>query len=309
MAPPTFEKVIEQREIGEDLYETVRTPLWTWPGSPVIPGGTLMAIAAAAAYKTVSSDFSIDSLQANFLSFAKFDVPLQQRVRRLSDGGRFATRVVTMEQGGTVMVHIVCSFVRTSAMTGPSMKHCVGRATMQTVESITLDDLEVGKTQHGPHMKYQRLPIVYTGRGQAPQERPPGSMTYPSVATMSAPLSKSDARIQGLGIIGLSDYHVLDCCPTVNGISFGLPAINDTTQIPLFNWFQLFTSLNHSIQFHAHDGFRADDLCYIEANSPWTSGRRGEIQSRIFDRGGKLIATCKQESYYVMKEKKEGSKL
>lgn len=301
---PSFEQVIEQKTIGEDLFETVRGTTWTWPNSTVVPGGTLMSVAAAAAYKTVTEEFYLDGLQAHFLSAPKFDSPLQQRVHRLSDGGRFVTRVVTVEQSGKAMVHVTCTFVRTSAMKGPSMTHCVERATTQTVNDITLDDLEWGKNERGPYMKFQRLPVVNTGRGHSPQDQ-----TYTSVATISTPLNESDARIQGLGIVGLSDYHVMDCAPTVNGISFGLPAIGDYTKTPTENWFERYTSLNHSIHFHAHNGFRADNLCYIETNSPWTSSRRGEIHSRIFNQAGKLIATCVQEAYYVLKDKKDGSKL
>ena len=35
--------------------------------------------------------------------------------------------------------------------------------------------------------------------------------------------------------------------------------------------------------------------------SPWTNRRRAEVDSRIFSREGKLVATCVQESYYVLK--------
>jgi acyl-CoA thioesterase len=112
-----------------------------------------------------------------------------------------------------------------------------------------------------------------------------------------------------LGIIQLSDYHILDAPPTLHGIPFGIPAINDTTRSPTKNSFQMFTSLNHTVRFHVHDGFRADDLCYIEVNCPWTNHRRAEVQSIIFDRKGTMIATCVQGPYYVLKDEKDGSKL
>jgi hypothetical protein len=122
-----------------------------------------MSLAAAAAYKTVSQGFVIDTLNTHFIAGPNPSKRLQQRVQRLNDGGRFATRVVTVEQEGKVMVHVTCSFVRASAMKGPSMTHCVGRSDRQTVSAITLDDLETGRTRLGPFMKFQRLPLVYNG--------------------------------------------------------------------------------------------------------------------------------------------------
>ena len=268
-----------------------------------------MSLAAAAAYETVSSEFSIDTLQAHFLSGPNPDLPLQMRVQRLSNGGRFLTRVILVEQRGTKMVHVTCSFVRTAAMKGPSMTHSTSRMTSQTIDSITLDDLEVGKNKQGPIMKFQRTPPVYTGTGIPPPSPAPDSMTYTSVAIISPSIKSSNTRVQALGIIALSDYHVLDAPPTLHGISFGLPEINDTSGTPTYQNFERYTTLNHTIHFRAHNGFKADDLCYIEVTNPWANARRAEVQSRIFDRQRKLIASCVQESYYVFKEGQGGSKL
>ncbi|KAK3695909.1 acyl-CoA thioesterase [Vermiconidia calcicola] len=304
----TLEKCLELKQIGQDAFESVHTPIWTWPFSTVIPGGTLMALGAAAAYETVSFDFSINTLQAHFLAGPKPDQLLRFKVQRLSESGRFATRVVTLEQSETAVVHVTCSFVRTSAMQGRTMTHSVGRSSPQTAEAITLDDLEVGRNKQGPIFKFQRLPLVYSGPGPAPSNPPPESMTYTSLATISSPIKSKDLRYQALGIIALSDYHILDAPPTLHRIPFGQPAIGDRSRKVPPNEFKLFTSLNHNIRFHVHQGFRADDLCYIEVNNPWASKRRAEVQSRIFDREGKLVATCVQETYYVMKEK-DDSKL
>ena len=271
----------------------------------MVPGGTLMAIAAAAAFETVTSDFSIDTLHALFLNGPKPDIFLQLRVQRLSDGGRFVTRVVTLEQGSTTMVHVTCSFVRTALMGGGSMTHSARRKTSETIEEITLDDLEPGRNKQGPIMRYQRLPLVYTGKGARPQDPSPLSTVYTSAAQIASTIAESDSKLQSLGIIQLSDYHILDAPPTLHDLSCGPPAIGDISRTPTYNHFERFTSLNHTIRFHIHEGFRADDLCHIEVTSPWTNLRRAEVQSKIFDRHGGLVATCAQEAYYVMKEEKE----
>lgn len=271
-----------------------------------------MSLAAAAAYETVTSDFSIDTLQAHFVSGPKDDVLLQMKVQRLKDSGRFAHRVVEVNQKDALMVHVTCSFVRTALMKGPSMTHSVGRAAGQTIDSITLDDLELGIDKQGPVMRFQRLPLVHTGGTGAthsPEDPTPDSMTYTSAAIISSPIPPGNSRLQALGIITLSDYHILDAPPTLHKISYGVSEINDTSRTPTYQNFQHYTSLNHTIHFHIHDGFRADELCYIEVQNPWTNRRRAEVQSRIFDRHGKLVATCVQGSYYVLKEEKDSSKL
>lgn len=111
-----------------------------------------MAQATAAAYRTVDVDFAIDNLTTHFLSGPDPRSPLRLRVERVSDGGRFVTRTVFVEQNGRKMVHVFCSFVRASTLGGGSMIHSVSRQSSQTVNSITLDDLELAKSDLGPYM-------------------------------------------------------------------------------------------------------------------------------------------------------------
>jgi acyl-CoA thioesterase II len=270
-----------------------------------------MSLAAAAAYETVSDDFMIDTLHTYFLAGPKYEQRLQLKVQRLNDGGRFATRMVTVEQAGLAVVHVTCSFVRSSAMSGNAMTHSIRRASSGTIDEITLDDLEHGRDSRGPIMKVQRLSITpHNGTTEGPGTTPPESLTYTSAATISLPITSTDHKTQALGIIALSDYHVLDAPPTLHGVPFGLPAIGDRTRSAIPTQFSVYTSLNHTIRFHLHDSFRADGQPkYIEVTSPWAAKRRAEVHSRIFSNDGRLIASCVQGSYYVMKEQKDGSKL
>ncbi|KAK5163402.1 acyl-CoA thioesterase [Saxophila tyrrhenica] len=309
MTAATFERTIALSAIGQDEFESVHSPLWTWPNSTVVPGGTLVALAAAAAYETVGSDFAIDTLHTYFVAGPKHDQLLRFQVQRLNDGGRFLTRVVTIKQAGKVVVHVSCSFVRIAAMAGPSMTHAVRRRCSSKVDKINIDDLEVGKNSQGPVMKFQRLSVTPTHASEGIHSSTPDSLTYTSVATVSPSLQSQDPRIHALGIIALSDYHVLDAPPTLHSIPFGLPAIDDHSRSPQPTHFGLFTSLNHTIRFHLHEGFPADELCYIEVNSPWTAKRRAEVQSRIFSTDGRLVASCVQGAYYVLKGDEERSKL
>ena len=160
-----------------------------------------MALATVAAYETVSSDFHIDTLHTHFLLGPKADQQLDARVSRLSDSGKFATRVIILEQNDKSMVHVTCTFVKTSAMVGPSMTHSMKRASSKTLDAITLDDLAPGATSAGPVMKYQRFPLEYTGRGSTPDKSSPEHWTYTCAASINTPIDPTNKRLHALGII------------------------------------------------------------------------------------------------------------
>lgn len=114
-----------------------------------------------------------------------------------------------------------------------------------------------------------------------------------------------DVNSHILGIINMSDYHVMDCPLQLSGTPFGFHAIGDTTKTPTESRLKLGTSLNHAIYFHVHDGFRADDLTYLESETLWVKDGRAMMSTKIFSKDGLLIATCSQEVttfplYYVL---------
>ena len=81
----------------------------------------------------------------------------------------------------------------------------------------------------------------------------------------------------------------------LSGLTLGMPAIDDYSGTRTPQMHKVGTTLNHSIHFHAHDGFRADDLTYIEAETSWAKDGRAMISTKIFSKEGLLIATCVQE--------------
>lgn len=188
------------------------------------------------------------------------------------------------------------------------MKHVANRATDFKVDSIYIDDLAPTKEEQGTRwMQFQRLGIQQSPDGSTSSSAPE-NLTYTSVGTISN-IDSDDRKLHALGLLCLSDYHVLDGPPHLHGLSMGQAAIGDTARANTRNNFERVTSLNHTIHFHIHEGFRADDLCYVEVTSPWTTGRRGNVHSRIFTPDGRLIATCVQEAYYVLAAQQEKSRI
>lgn len=70
-----FESSLQLKQVSPGVFENVHNP-WTWFNSGVVPGGLLMSECAAAAYRTVSNGFALDSLQTHFLAGPNPDSPI-----------------------------------------------------------------------------------------------------------------------------------------------------------------------------------------------------------------------------------------
>lgn len=294
MVQISFEESVALRKVAEDAYENVY-PAWTWPSGSVVPGGLLMAMAAAAAYETLPEGYALDNLHCQFLAGPKPDTPFRYIVQRLNDGRRFRTRAVTIQQDSRNMVSITMSFVSASPWTGPAMRHAVSRVARHTIDQITIDDLGRKRGPNGGFMEFQRLPLIHSTLQE------PHTTVEPVVAHIIGPMKAAPGTLPHvLGLLNLSDYHVLGAAPALHGVDVGLPAIGDASGTPTRTNFKLYTSLNHTIHIHSYD-FRADEMTYIEVTSSWAADGRALMHTRLFSKNGKLIASCVQEAYYVLK--------
>ncbi|KIX06943.1 acyl-CoA thioesterase II [Rhinocladiella mackenziei CBS 650.93] len=284
-----FESHIELKQIAPDVFTNVHQP-WLFHITYTVPGPLMMAEAAAAAYKTVPEGFRLHSLQTHFMLPPNGSKPLVYKVQRPSQGRRFAVRIVTIEQDDKPFVTITTSFVSGAHWTGRAMTHAVRMKIERRVREITLDDFEAARGPLGPFMKFERLPLVH----EDPQD--PSTTVAPVVAKID-PAIKSPAGTAAhiLAIIYLSDYHVMDCPLSIHGVNIGMFPIGDHSKTLTPVGMKIMTSLNHTVSFHTHEGFRADELMYIEVTSPWAKDGRAMIHSRIFSNQGLLVATCTQE--------------
>lgn len=57
----------------------------------------------------------------------------------------------------------------------------------------------------------------------------------------------------------------------------------------------IIVSLDHTIYFHRPREIRADDWLCSEMETPWAGAERGLVTQRIWNRQGRLVATCVQE--------------
>lgn len=250
----------------------------------------MMAEAAAAAYKTVPEGFVLDSLHTQFLIGPKANQPLTYKVQRISQGRSFAVRIVTIEQGGKIVVATTVSFMSDAARTARAFKHAAPIKIQKRIQEITLDDFEGQRNHLGPFMKFERLAHEHA------TPRHFSTTIAPVVAKIDPPMkSPAGSAAHLLAVVHLSDFHVMDCPLGIHEVNHGQPKVGDYERKRTPFDMKIMTSLNHTIHFHVHDGFRADQLLYIEVNSPWAKDGRGLIHSKIYTEEGLLIATCVQE--------------
>lgn len=61
----------------------------------------------------------------------------------------------------------------------------------------------------------------------------------------------------------------------------------------------MMVSLDHIIYFHRPRDIKADEWMFSEMESPWSGDGRGLVFQRIWNKGGKLVATCVQEVFFA----------
>lgn len=95
---------VEPVGMGDDDTFRSRT-LWLPSQARGVFGGQVLAQALAAAGRTVSDELSLHSVHSYFLAAGNPRAPIEYRVRRLRDGGRYAARVtIALQKGNTIFI-------------------------------------------------------------------------------------------------------------------------------------------------------------------------------------------------------------
>ncbi|RMZ83279.1 hypothetical protein DV738_g1294, partial [Chaetothyriales sp. CBS 135597] len=235
--------------------------------------------------------------------------PISLTVNRVSSSRRFNVLSVDVRQEGRPMCFVTCTFMAADPWKGKAMQHASARAvgspriSPRITIDVNHDDLSLGRRHHsGPFMAFQRLPLM----------KKPEHTIAPIACHITPAITSHDPFIHVLGVLSLSDYHVLDFPPSAHGIPFGLAPIGQPVKNTTESHLKFFTSLNHTIHFERNHGFRADQVMYVQVTSPWASNGRAVMNTKIFTGQENLVATCVQEAYYILKDNAEsatGSKL
>ncbi len=249
-------------------------------GSKQVFGGQVLGQALAAASYTVD-DLDVHSLHAYFLRRGDMEAPIVYEVDRQRDGRSFSNRRVVAIQHGRPILNMAASFQKLET----GLEHQDPMPDVPRPEELDGRDKppehELEKLpQKARRFLFANKPFefrwVQTPDYIHPQTEPPQRQLWFRLAK-----HVGDDPITHRSILAyVSDYGLL----TTSLLPHALSLFNERLQL---------ASLDHAMWFHRD--FRADDWMLYDFHSPNAVGARGLVRGRIFDKGGKLVASTMQE--------------
>ncbi|HVJ52886.1 MAG TPA: acyl-CoA thioesterase II [Aliidongia sp.] len=254
---------------------------------PRIFGGTVIAQALLAAYKTVEGRVC-HSLHAYFLRPGDPSIPILYEVDRARDGHSFTTRRVVAIQHGQQIFNLAASFQIEEA----GFEHQWPMPELPAAESLT-DDREAIKAVL-PDLP-PRLAKAFTRerpiemRSLSPQSRVAPKVLPPETAVWvraRAPIGAEVAMQQAV-LAYASDMGLLETSMRPHGVSWQTPGLQSA-------------SLDHAIWFHRRSDF--SDWHLYSQDSPSASGARGFVRGSVHSSAGTLVASVAQEGLIRFRE-------
>lgn len=231
-------------------------------GRRTIYGGQVAAQALRAASLTVPEDRIAHSMHGYFLAAGDASAPLELRVIRDREGGRYSGRRVSAHQGERVIFSMVCSFSRPKddaaefqALDMPDVQSPVELATHELNASRTFD-LEA-RVPEDPNPWY-RWPARLWLRIREPLD--------------------DDPNVRACGVVFLSDL--------CTGLS----------RAPEIERVGLMPSIDHAVWLHRSGD--PNGWLLVDLNPLATAGGRGVYSGQIYDERGTLLASLTQESLF-----------
>lgn len=259
LTPTAVAEVLALKPLPHDRFQADPVSV---TGRRTIYGGQVAAQALRAASFTVPDDRVAHSMHAYFLAAGDASSPIELRVERDRDGGRYSGRRVTALQGDSVILSMACSFSRPKtgaaefqAVTVPDVQPPAELVTYQLNASRTFD-LEA------------RVPA-----DPDPWYRWPARLWL----RIREPLA-DDPNIRACGLVFLSDL--------CTGLSRA-PQIEQVGLLP---------SVDHAVWLHR--GGDPNRWLLIDLNPLAAAGGRGVYSGQIYDEGGTLLASMVQESLF-----------
>jgi len=245
-------------------------------------GGHLLGQGVAAACRTAPPGRSIHSLHAYFVSGGTATGDITYRVERIRDGATFAHREVRAVRGERELFRLTASFQ--AEETGPEWQAAPPHEP-DLAGPEDLPDL--------PELLASRPGVVFddywTNRPRAVQlhyARAPWTETGPAADSgirvwWRTPRPVGDDQHLNRAIAAfVADESISDNVLTPHGLTWTEEGL-------------MVVSLDHAMWFHRP--FRVDDWLLFVQRPLVTSEARGLALGHLYDRAGRLVATCTQE--------------
>jgi acyl-CoA thioesterase-2 len=274
-----FLGTLELTDVGDDTF-TGRHPVKV---APRTFGGQILSQAIVASGNTVPG--SRDSLflhaaHTHFINGGDVTADIEYRVRRLRDTRNVANRLVSVEQGGTVLALMQLAYQtdgRNPLVHGdpaPQVPEPEGlpnvQDTLRGYEDVVTMFVEAPQPME---MRFTNDPAwIAKGKGLIQEDN--------RVWIRAAGDLPDDQVIHDAALAYASDTTILDSIITRHGLSWGYDRIMAVT-------------LNQSLWFHRR--VRFDEYNLYASHSTVADGGRGMSNGQFFDREGVLVASTTQE--------------
>jgi acyl-CoA thioesterase-2 len=250
-------------------------------GWGAIFGGQVFGQALSAATQTVGPDRAVHSAHGYFLRRGELARPIVYQVDRQMDGKSFTTRRVVAVQEGVAIFSLAASFQVDEA----GLEHQDAMPDVVPPESLLSERefmLALGselpdvlRARFGPEGPIEIRPVD-SRNALAPTVRAPSRRVwYRAIDRLP-----DDPALHRYLLAYASDFSFLGTALDPHGVSWFTPGMQ-------------VASLDHAMWFHRP--FRVDEWLLYDVESPTSSGARGLVRGRFFDRAGRLVASAVQE--------------
>jgi len=270
---------LDLTDTGARTSEDIFTGPSQWvPGGRVF-GGQVLAQALVAAIRTTEPDRFVHSMHGYFLRPGSVDLPITFSVDRIHDGRSFSTRRTQAYQDGQPILSMIASFQDADE----GLDHQIDMpadipdpetlpSTADVLEGVDHPVARFWATERAFDIRHIGGPLYLQVNG----ERIPHQAVWMK-AVGSLP---DEPNLHRAALAYASDHTILEPILRGNGLAWSTPGLK-------------VASLDHAMWWH-RDG-RADEWLLYVQDSPNAIGGRGLSFGRIYDRGGRLLASVAQE--------------
>ncbi|MCU1437520.1 MAG: acyl-CoA thioesterase [Naasia sp.] len=270
---------LDLTDTGARTSEDIFTGPSEWSPTKRVFGGQVLAQSLMAAARTTTADRTVHSMHGYFLRPGNVELPITFSVDRIHDGRSFSTRRTQAYQQGLPILSMIASFQDDD----PGLDHQApipeGIPDPEELPSATevLGRVDHPVAQHWAHsrpfdMRHAPSPIYFQVEGE--------HVAHQAVWMRATGTLPDDPALHRAALAYASDYSILESIQRRHGISWMTPGLK-------------MASLDHAMWFHRFA--RVDDWLLYVQESPSAQGGRGLALGRIYDRGGRLIASVAQE--------------
>jgi len=283
-----LQKSIQLEEIDSDVFLAAKDDLWKPLGARGVFGGQTICQTLHAAILSVPSAFAVHSFHGYFLLAGDADRNIVLHVRRVRDGGSFATRSVEARQRGQIIFSATVQFHKPEpsrglevAMNMPAVAGPEGlKSDREYMEDLTNDQKLSARMR-----EFYRQSLARPARAERRMAPPPPGVgpeePVEHIWTRVSGRLGNTTEIHLICLAYMSDMGMLECAYKPFG---GL-----REQPP-----DMMVSLDHSMWFHSTT-FRADEWLLFETRCTRATAARILSFCRVWTQAGELVFSCAQE--------------